>query len=840
MAAQADGTVLIDTEIDKSGAEAGGREVQKTLVGLTESMKNALQAFKDAPSIIKQSFDIIKQSALDAANPAKVIGSAYLSTFDSVSTGASKAGAKVRNLQDEIDRYTDALYYAERAGLGLGDEEYDKALVGLKRAQQAATEYKNELLKTDNAQKKTEKSGKKLNKGLKDTAKNAGAAKMSLMGMLGRSVLFSAVFRGLSMITRAITEGMQNLARYSDSTNKALSQLKSSLTTLKNSFSVAFAPVIEYVTPALTLLISKLIDINNWIAQTMAALAGKDTFTKAVAIQEDYAESLTDTQKAAKEAAKEVKKATFAFDTLIQTQKSSDTDIYKGPTPDQMFKTEEVTTEAKVMADNIKKTLSNLFEPIKASWDQYGPSTISAVKTMFGSLKQLAADVGASFMQVWSDEGYGKAITDDLLITFSNMALTVANLADQFDKAWVAGNTGTSIMRHLGDLVLIVTGFFREASESIKNWAAELDFGPLLRAFDKVLVSLMPVVSKVGAGLLWLLDNVLLPLAKWALEKALPAALELVAAGLDVLNSVIDALKPLAMWLWEEFIKPIGEWTGAVIIGAIKGITEKLKEFSNWINNNQDKVRYITELVAAFFLAWKVTEFVGKIKQMINILSETGLMGALAKLVSKLDLTSLGFFGTVAAVGALVLAAYEIYKNWDKMTPTEKVIAGILAAASAFAILAVSAGAVTGPAGAALRAAAIVAAVGAALIAINAGSRAAVSSGGGSRSFAATSSAPYVAYSANIPMLATGTVVPPKAGNFLAMLGDNNKDYEVVSPLGTIKEAVLEAIKEAGGIGNGTAKADLIIDGTKFGQLVYKYNNKETQRVGVRMVTTGG
>ena len=112
--------------------------------------------------------------------------------------------------------------------------------------------------------------------------------------------------------------------------------------------------------------------------------------------------------------------------------------------------------------------------------------------------------------------------------------------------------------------------------------------------------------------------------------------------------------------------------------------------------------------------------------------------------------------------------------------------------------------------------------------------------GGGGRTFSSYSVSPYTAYSNNVPQLATGTVVPPKAGNFLAMLGDNNKDYEVVSPLETMKQAFKEAIGEMGGIGGGTAQADLILDGTKFGQLVWKYNNKENDRVGVRMVTNGG
>lgn len=47
-----------------------------------------------------------------------------------------------------------------------------------------------------------------------------------------------------------------------------------------------------------------------------------------------------------------------------------------------------------------------------------------------------------------------------------------------------------------------------------------------------------------------------------------------------------------------------------------------------------------------------------------------------------------------------------------------------------------------------------------------------------------------------IPHLATGTVVPPNAGEFMAMLGDNKRETEVVSPLSTMKQAVREAMDE--------------------------------------------
>lgn len=56
----------------------------------------------------------------------------------------------------------------------------------------------------------------------------------------------------------------------------------------------------------------------------------------------------------------------------------------------------------------------------------------------------------------------------------------------------------------------------------------------------------------------------------------------------------------------------------------------------------------------------------------------------------------------------------------------------------------------------------------------------------------------YSGYS--VPQLATGTVVPPNR-EFLAVLGDNKKETEIVSPMSTMKQAFLEAMRESGGTG---------------------------------------
>ena len=177
------------------------------------------------------------------------------------------------------------------------------------------------------------------------------------------------------------------------------------------------------------------------------------------------------------------------------------------------------------------------------------------------------------------------------------------------------------------------------------------------------------------------------------------------------------------------------------------------------------------------------------------------------------------------------------------MSPSEKVIAGILAAAAAVAVLAVALGAVKGAVGAALVAGALAAGIAAATIAVNAGKRQVTSYQSAGRSASGRSYAPAAAYMATpyrMPRLATGTVVPPRAGEFAAILGDNKRETEVVSPLSTIKQALSEALKEAGVGGESKAVGPIYmeVDGKVFARMINPYMENEKSRIGVRMVNT--
>ncbi len=81
-----------------------------------------------------------------------------------------------------------------------------------------------------------------------------------------------------------------------------------------------------------------------------------------------------------------------------------------------------------------------------------------------------------------------------------------------------------------------------------------------------------------------------------------------------------------------------------------------------------------------------------------------------------------------------------------------------------------------------------------------------------------------------IPKLATGTVVPANYGEFLAILGDNKRETEVVSPLSTIKKAVSEVLSS---FGREDINLNVYLDGKVIYKDVVKRNKQNTKITGV-------
>lgn len=80
---------------------------------------------------------------------------------------------------------------------------------------------------------------------------------------------------------------------------------------------------------------------------------------------------------------------------------------------------------------------------------------------------------------------------------------------------------------------------------------------------------------------------------------------------------------------------------------------------------------------------------------------------------------------------------------------------------------------------------------------------------------------------AKIPKLAQGAVIPPNQP-FMAMLGDQKSGTNIEAPLETIKQALIDAMQQSGGIGNGQVIVPVYIGKEKIETIVTQAVTKNT------------
>lgn len=89
-----------------------------------------------------------------------------------------------------------------------------------------------------------------------------------------------------------------------------------------------------------------------------------------------------------------------------------------------------------------------------------------------------------------------------------------------------------------------------------------------------------------------------------------------------------------------------------------------------------------------------------------------------------------------------------------------------------------------------------------------------------------------------LPRLATGTVVPANFGEFAAILGDNKREAEVVSPVSTMKQAFKEALAEMGGLGGGVYEFVAVLDGREIFRETVRQDKMHVKRTGMSAFAT--
>lgn len=317
-----------------------------------------------------------------------------------------------------------------------------------------------------------------------------------------------------------------------------------------------------------------------------------------------------------------------------------------------------------ILFSDLLNRIGDIAKAFKNAWNEGGRGTafIQSIFDVLNRVLELLHSISIAFRDAWND-GAGQAIAANLLEIFTNIFNTVGNLASQFQKAWDTGGTGQEIFSIILGIINDILGHLNGVTKATADWAKTLDFTPLLNSIKELLRSLQPFMDNIGAGLEWFYKNVLLPLAGFTIQDLIPAFLDTLKGAIDVLNSTINALKPLGQWLWDNFLQPLASWTGGIIIDVLRGIADALKGVSDWINEHQTTVQVLATILGSFAAAWGLVNLAIEAWNIVAGVAAgvtTTLGAAVAFLTSPIGLV-------ILAIGAIIAIGVLVVKNWDSI-----------------------------------------------------------------------------------------------------------------------------------------------------------------------------
>ena len=189
-------------------------------------------------------------------------------------------------------------------------------------------------------------------------------------------------------------------------------------------------------------------------------------------------------------------------------------------------------------------------------------------------------------------------------------------------------------------------------------------FDPAIQGFNRLKEAAQPLILNVGEGLKWFWNEVLVPFGSWVISEAIPAFFNSLGGAISFVNSVLETFKPLGQWLWDNFLQPIAQWTGGVIVDVLNWIGDALTNISNWMKENKplvDALAISIGIVAGAFIAFKTALntfyfVVGLVTTVVQ-----GLSAALAFLAANPVVLIIG------AIVALIAGIVLLIQHWDEV-----------------------------------------------------------------------------------------------------------------------------------------------------------------------------
>ena len=407
----------------------------------------------------------------------------------------------------------------------------------------------------------------KLALGIGTTNKQAGFFSTTIGKALKSIILYRAIRSVFTQITNGFKEGTQNLARFSNAANRAMSALKTEALYLKNSLGAMAAPAIEALVPLFRILTDAIVTATNAIGMFMAVLTGKGTFVKAKRDAQDYLDGIGGS---AKGAGKALKDLTGGFDELnILSDSSGGGGGGGGGGIDvsDMFEEIEIPSGIKDFANALKEAFLN------QDYDWFYDLGYMLGQKFTDALGQIPWD----FIQEWANA------TVKMVASFLNGAV------DGADWSVIGYTLGQAINTVFGMMHTWYTEFnFGNLGASIAEALNEMlittDFDLIGATIAAKINASISLLSEIFKGLNW--TSVGTSVAEVINSAVLNIKFDELSSGINALGvGIFDMLYEAASKVkWGEIGERIGEFFGNIEwVNILKSATTAIGKLANGI-----------------------------------------------------------------------------------------------------------------------------------------------------------------------------------------------------------------------------------------------------------------
>lgn len=235
-------------------------------------------------------------------------------------------------------------------------------------------------------------------------------------------------------------------------------------------------------------------------------------------------------------------------------------------------------------AKKVREILADLWSPVQKAWKNKGEMVMKSAKTALNKLIRAAKTFGSTWLTVWRDEA-GTKLVETILTIVAKLCNIVGNLSDRFREAWEHCGNGKTIVRTIFGIIQDGLDWVEQLVTDTEQWSKTLDLTAATSGVAKLLQAFRRLAHVLEDTLAGAYKKVLLPLASWTIESAVPAVLHAMAGAFDLMSGALSVLKPVAEAVWEHFLQPLAKWTGDTAVSALEGLGTVMSKLGGLLSN---------------------------------------------------------------------------------------------------------------------------------------------------------------------------------------------------------------------------------------------------------------